>query len=301
VARTGNHRDAVLIVNTQSRRGRQLYAEAKHAILRRGIKLAESYPVHDASRIPAVVAEAVAKGHRFIVIGGGDGTVSSAVSSLADCDGAERDVVLGLLPMGTANNFARANRIPLDLEAAIEVIASGRVARVDLGRVDRTCFTNAVTIGVTGAIHRASPHGLKRRLGRLGYLLAAARQAAAFKPFACRLVLDGTVVEIDALDVRIANGPFQGGVRVVRELSVDSGDLAVRVIAARSAWDLGRVWMRSWMGRSDDPALVRMFRAREVEISAAPGQHVSVDGEVVTRTPVRIAVVPGVLRLMVPA
>jgi diacylglycerol kinase family enzyme len=203
--------------------------------------------------------------------------------------------------MGTANNFARANRIPLDLEAAIEVIASGTVARVDLGRVDRTCFTNAVTVGVTGAIHRGSPHGLKRRLGRLGYLLAAARQAAAFKPFACRLVLDGAVVESTALDVRIANGPFQGGVRVVRELSVDSGDLAVRVIAASSAWGLGRVWMRSWMGRRDDPALVRMFRAREVEISAAPGQHVSVDGEVVTRTPVRIAVVPGALRLMVPA
>lgn len=296
----GAPRDAVLIVNTQSRRGRRLYADAKRAIAGRGIRLVESYPVHDASRLPAVVAEAVTKGHRFIIIGGGDGTVSSAVSSLTRCAGTEGGVVLGLLPMGTANNFARANAIPLDLGGAIEVLAAGTVARVDLGRVDRTAFTNAVSIGLTGAIHRGSPDPLKRHLGRLGYLLAAARQTAAFRPFRGRLVLDGTAVEVSALDVRIANGPFQGGLRVMKDLRVDSGDLAVRVITATSGWQLARVWLRSWMGRPDHPALVRTFRAREIEVSAAPGQHVSVDGEVVTRTPVRIGVVPAALRLMVP-
>jgi YegS/Rv2252/BmrU family lipid kinase len=288
-------RDAVLIVNTQSRRGQRLYATAKQDIARRGIRLAESYPVRDASRLPAVVAEAVAQGYRFLIVGGGDGTVSSAVSSLA-----HQDVVLGLLPLGTANNFARANGIPLDLAAAIEVLASGKVVQVDLGQVDQTSFTNAVSIGITSAIHRGSRDQVKRRLGRVGYLLAAARQLAACQPFECRLLLDDTPVTLSALDVRIANGPFQGGVRVVEEASLDSGDLVVRVIKAGSRWNLGRVWLSAGMGQGNNPARVQTFRAKTIEISAEPRQHVSVDGEVVTQTPVRVRVVPGALRLMVP-
>lgn len=287
--------DAVLIVNTQSRRGERLYATAKREIARRGIGLAESYPVRDASRIPAVVAEAVAQGHRFIVVGGGDGTVSSSVASLAD-----RDVVLGLLPMGTANNFARANGIPLDLAGAVEVLASGRTAEVDLGRVEQTAFTNAVSIGITSAIHRGSPDRLKRHFGRIGYMIGAAKQFASFRPFRCRLLLDGRPVETDAIDIRIANGPFQGGLRVMKEAKVDSGDLAIRVIKARSPWALARVWMGAGSGRTADPNLVETYRAREIEISAALPQDVSVDGEVVTRTPVRIRVDPGALRLLVP-
>jgi YegS/Rv2252/BmrU family lipid kinase len=202
--------------------------------------------------------------------------------------------------MGTANNFARANGIPFDLTAAIEVLSSGRIARVDLGKVDEICFTNAVSIGITSIIHRGSPDSLKRHLGRAGYLLSAARQLAACEPFQCRLLLDGNPVELTALDVRIANGPFQGGLRVVREAGVDTGDLTVRVIKAQSKWDLGRVWMRTAIGQRDNPALVETFRAHEIEISARPGQQVSVDGEIVTQTPVRICVVPAALRLMVP-
>jgi YegS/Rv2252/BmrU family lipid kinase len=287
--------DAVLIVNTQSRRGERLYAKAKREIARRGIGLSESYPVRDASRIPAVVAEAVGQGHRFIVVGGGDGTVSSAVASLAD-----RDVMLGLLPMGTANNFARANGIPLDLAGAVEVLATGRIAEVDLGRVEQTVFTNAVSVGITSAVHRGSPDGLKRHFGRIGYMLAASRQFASFRPFRCRLVLDGAPVETEAIDIRIANGPFQGGLRVMKEAEVDSGDLAIRVIKARSPWALARVWTAAGMGRMADPNLVATYRAREIEIAAATPQDVSVDGEVVTRTPVRIRVDPGALRLLVP-
>jgi YegS/Rv2252/BmrU family lipid kinase len=287
--------DAVLIVNTQSRRGERLYAKAKHAMVRRGIGIAESYPVRDASRIPAVVAEAVAQGHRFIVVGGGDGTVSSAVSSLVD-----HEVALGLLPMGTANNFARANGIPLDLAKAVELLATGRTARVDLGFVERTAFTNAVSIGITGAIHRGSPDGLKRRFGRIGYLIAATRQAAAFRPFRCRLVLDGVPLETDAIDIRVANGPFQGGVRVLAEARVDSGALVARVIRAHSSFALARVWMRAGMGRAADPDLVQTYTARTIALSAAPLQDVSVDGEVVTRTPVEIRVDPGALALVVP-
>jgi diacylglycerol kinase family enzyme len=76
--------DAALVVNTQSRRGQRLYAQAKEQIGRKGINLAESHPVRDASRLASVVADVVARGHRFVIVGGGDGSISSVVSTFAN-------------------------------------------------------------------------------------------------------------------------------------------------------------------------------------------------------------------------
>jgi len=293
-------REAILVVNTQSRRGQALYGKAKDELESQGITVAEAYPVRDAARIVAIVEEAIGRGHRFIVVGGGDGTVSSIVSLFAG-----QDLVLGLLPLGTANNFARANRIPLDLAGAVGVLAEGHEASVDLGHVDfghagGSAFTNAVSIGLTSSIHRGSPDGVKRSLGRAGYLMVALARFRSSEPFAARLVLDGTETRVQALDIRIANGPYHGGFPALPEASLDSGDLVVRVIEGPSPWVLGRVWTRIVLGRPVDPSLVRIFRARTIEIAAEPAQFVSVDGEVVTRTPARISVMPGALKLMVP-
>ncbi len=288
-------REAVLVVNTQSRRGERSYARAKRELRDQGVRLAAAYPVRDASRIPAVVEGIVAEGCRFVIVGGGDGTISSVMSSFAG-----QDICLGLLPMGTANNFARANGIPLDLEAAAKVIATGRIARVDLGEVDGKPFTNAVSIGLTSAIHRGSPDGIKRVLGRLGYLVVAARRFAQSRAFRCRLIVDGEAFEMEALDVRVANGPFQGGIRIVDEASVESGELAVRIVTGPSKWALGRAWGASVFGRPAAAHSVRTLRGRNIEISASPTQFVSVDGEVITQTPVRIAVMPAALQIIVP-
>ena len=292
--------EATLVVNTQSRRGLALYGRAKQELERQGVAVAAAYPVRDASRIATVVEEAIGSGRRFIIVGGGDGTVSSIASLFAG-----KDIVLGLLPLGTANNFARGNGIPLDLAGAVRVLSEGRVGQVDLGRVDFSpgggnAFTNAISIGLSSAIHRGSPDPIKRAFGRAGYFMVALGRMRSSRPFEAKLELDGRTEHIQALDIRIANGPYHGGFPALPEASLDSGDLVVRVIPGPSPWALGRVWMRIVLGRSIDPSLVRIFRAREIGITAEPEQFVSVDGEVVTRTPARISVMPGTLRLMVP-
>jgi YegS/Rv2252/BmrU family lipid kinase len=287
-------RRAVLVVNSRSRRGERLYAEAKALLLKKGFDLAASYPVHDPARIPELVREAVERGERLIVIGGGDGTISSIVDHLA-----YQNVVLGILPMGTANNFARGIGLRLDLKAAIEVIAEGEPAKIDLGKLNNNYFTNAVSLGLSAGVQRASRDWVKRYFGRAGYLLAAARSFANHRPFRCRLEHDGTTTEIDALDLRIANGPYHGGMVAVPGASVQSRDLVVRVIQGRSKWTLPRVWTDIVCGRSLDRSCVDLVRVRELTITAEPVQAVSVDGEVVTETPVTISVANKALRLMV--
>jgi YegS/Rv2252/BmrU family lipid kinase len=286
---------AVLVVNSRARGGAALYGQAKDLLSAKGFELAAAYPVRDPARIPEIVQEAVARGERLIVIGGGDGTISSVVDYLA-----YRDVVLGIVPMGTANNFARAVGLPLNVSEAVGVIAEGHAARIDLGKINNNYFSNAVSLGISASIHRGSPDQIKRWLGRAGYFLVAARRFAVHRPFHCRLQHDGRVLEVEALDLRIANGPYHGGVVAVPTASVDSRQLAVRIIKGSSKWTLARVWANIYRGVAQDPASVEILHVGELAISTDPQQPVSVDGEVVAQTPVTISVAAEALWLMVP-
>lgn len=288
-------RRAVLVVNTRARGGAKLYDQAKELLVDKGFDIAAAYPVRDPARIPEIVQDAVARGERLIVVGGGDGTISSVVDYLA-----YREVVLGIVAMGTANNFARAIGLPLDVGDAVKVIAEGQPVSIDLGKINNNYFSNAVSLGISASIHRGSPDRIKRLLGRAGYFLVAASRFAAHRPFRCRLEHDGQVTEIEALDLRIANGPYHGGMVAVPGAGVDSRDLAVRIIKGGSKWTLPRVWADIARGAALDPESVEVLRVRELAISTDPQQPVSVDGEVVAQTPVRISVASKALRLMVP-
>lgn len=135
-------RTAALIINTVSRNGERLFVRALDGLARRGITVSAAYPVHHPDRLPEIVHSAVQHGHRLIVIGGGDGTVSAVVDYLA-----YQDVVLGLLPLGTGNSFANTLHIPFSLNGALDVIAQGDVARIDLGRIGDDYFANVAPWG----------------------------------------------------------------------------------------------------------------------------------------------------------
>ncbi len=111
------NRRAVLVVNARSRRGARYYSEAKRRLVEKGWTLDAAYPVHRPERLPEIVRQAISQGHKFIIIGGGDGTISSVVDHFA-----YTDVVFGILPLGTANSFARHLSIPLQLDAAVDVL-----------------------------------------------------------------------------------------------------------------------------------------------------------------------------------
>ena len=87
--------------------------------------------------------EAIARGSRIVVAGGGDGTVSSVASAIVGSDAA-----LGILPLGTLNHFAKDVGVPLDLDDAIRAIGGGRTVRVDVGDVDGRPFINNASVGM---------------------------------------------------------------------------------------------------------------------------------------------------------
>src|SRR5690349_1203118 len=137
-------RRAALVVNAHSRQGMRLYDTARTRLLAAGFTLLDTYPVDRPRELEATLAEAVGRGPDLLVAGGGDGTISTAARLLA-----HHDIALGLLPLGTTNNFARTVGIPLTLDGAVETLAEGKVIDVDLGLAGATAFTNHVGVGLS--------------------------------------------------------------------------------------------------------------------------------------------------------
>jgi diacylglycerol kinase (ATP) len=114
-------RRAALIVNTRSRSGERTFFQALDRLQELGVTLGPTYAVRDPARLPETVRDVLDddSGYELLILGGGDGSVSSVVDFLA-----HHDITLGLLPLGTANDFARTLGIPSDIEGACQTITS---------------------------------------------------------------------------------------------------------------------------------------------------------------------------------
>lgn len=289
-------RRAVLVVNARSRNGRHLFQEAERKLRLAGIELIAAHPLKNPKLLVPTVKRAVREGAPMVIVGGGDGSLSQAVDELVD-----RDCVFALLPLGTANSFARTLGIPVDLDGAIATIAGGRRRRVDLGRVNGDYFANSAAMGVSPMIGDSVPQAMKDHLGRFGYLIWAAWCMIKFRPFLLRIDVDGQRETLRALEVRIANGSFHGGVEVVGEAEVDSGEIVVQAVTGstklRLLWD----WLAILTGRSRRRETTREFHGRRISIETRPRLRVSIDGEVLTRTPAVVEVAEKAIEVVVPA
>nr|WP_087573405.1 diacylglycerol kinase family protein [Sphingomonas sp. CDS-1] len=287
--------EAVLIVNVHSRRGEALFKDAKTLLEQAGLRLIAAHAVKEPDRLQETVGQAVAKGAPMVIVGGGDGSLSGTVDELVG-----KDCVFGVLPLGTANSFARTLGIPLDLEGAVAVIAGGRRRRIDLGMIDQDYFVNAASLGLSPKIGETVPHRLKRYLGRIGYLLWAVKCSINFRAF--RLALDDGTNQrrMWSTEVRILNGPYHGGVELSDQADVDTGEIVIQAVVGRSharlAWD----WYAKFFKLRDRDTHTEEFRGKSFRVETVPPQRISIDGEVLAKTPVTVKIAAGAVDVAVP-
>jgi YegS/Rv2252/BmrU family lipid kinase len=288
-------KQAILIVNAGSRKGADLFAEAREKLTAAGVELIEAKRCKTAESMERAVRQALKKAP-MVVVGGGDGSLSSMVDHFIGTD-----VVFAFLPLGTANSFARTVGMPLDLDGAIDVIATGEPRKIDLGCINGDYFLNAAAMGLAPKVAESVPHGLKRTLGRLGYLVWAGWSAASFHAFRVKLD-DGTRVHrMWATEVRIANGRYHGGLELIENAEVDSGEIIVQVVTGRSLLKLGWSYVAAAAKLRSRHQAVREFVGRELKLSTTPPLSVSIDGEIGAETPLEISAVPDAVTIAVPA
>ena len=279
-------KQAILIVNAASRSGADAFEEARDKLVAAGIELLDAKAVKQPKRMGAAIKAAVSKAP-MVIVGGGDGSLSSSIEHFMG-----GETVFALLPLGTANSFARTLGIPLDLDGAIAVIADGEPRTVDVGCIDGNHFLNAAALGLAPKVAETVPHGLKRTLGRFGYLLWAGWSAANFNAF--RLTVDDGKRRrtVWATEARIANGRFHGGMELIENADVESGEIIVQAVTGRSVFGLGWSYFASAVKLKARHATTREFRGRKLIVSTRPKMLVSVDGELGAETPLTVSAVP---------
>ena len=287
-------KQAILIINAKSRSGAEAFDEACAKLAAAGVELLEAHAIKNPKKMGAAIRKAILAAP-MVIVGGGDGSLSESIDDFVGTD-----TVFALLPLGTANSFARTMDIPLDLDGAIAVIAGGRPLTIDLGKINNDYFLNNAAMGLAPVVAESVPHGLKRRLGRFGYLLWAGWSAANFNAFRLKVVNEGQVKRMWATEVRIANGRFHGGVELIEKADVESGEIIVQAVRGRSLIRLGLNYLTSSLKLRSGGQAVLEFHGREIEISTRPKMRVSIDGELGPETPFTAGVAQAAVTIAAP-
>ena len=215
-----------------------------------------------------------------IVVAGGDGSIGRAAEIAA-----HTAVPLAIVPVGTANDFARALGLPDDLAAACRLAANGSsTRRLEIGRVDQRPFVNVAGIGLSPAAARRA-RGMKRALGPLAYAVGALRAGLGANPVSCRVTDDDgdELYAGEAWQATIAcSGAFGGGAQL--EADPTDGLLDAVVVEARSRLTLVRRAHGMRSGTLEQQPGVHKRRAPSFEIELAPDTPLNVDGEITTRS-----------------
>jgi YegS/Rv2252/BmrU family lipid kinase len=285
---------AILIVNNESRTGAGAAPALLEALRARAIEV-----VHPDCRrredVSALIRQHCSRAD-CAIIAGGDGTINAAADGLA-----ETGLPLGILPTGTANDLARTLGIPADLDRAIDIIAAGHRQRIDLGRVNGHPFFNVASLGLSADLASLLTRDIKRRFGRLGYMLTAIRVLLRARPFRAVIAAGDEAVRVWTLQIAVGNGRFYGGGNVVeRSAAIDDRRLDIYSLEFRRAWKLALLARSFRSGEHGAWEQVRTLKVKELEVVTRRTKPVNADGEIVTRTPARFTIEPAAVTVLVP-
>ncbi|MFE0106824.1 diacylglycerol kinase [Streptomyces sp. NPDC059009] len=293
--------EITLFVNPTAGRGRGAHAAQPAASALRAAGFSVRTVIgEDAADALRRAQEAVESGTGALIAVGGDGMASLALQAVAGTE-----TPLGVIAVGTGNDFARTLGLPVrDPGAAGKTVAdaltAGRTRAVDLGRVGKTWFG---TVLASGFDSRVNDRGNRMRwpTGRFKYDLAIVAELATFKPVPYRITLDdGDVHEVDATLVAVGNGSsYGGGMRICAGADLSDGLFDITVVGDCSRTTLLKVFPRVYKGTHLDHPKVTVFRAAKVELAAA-GTTAYADGEKLGELPLTARCVPGAVRVLAP-
>ena len=290
----GQQRRALLLVNNKARRGQ----EAIEPVMQRLEEGGLSVTFEPFSALPEIARDIMRLRDRadLVVVGGGDGSVSSAALAVM-----ESGLPMGIIPLGTANDLARTLDIPMDLLEAADVIVGGSTRPVDVGTVNGHAFFNVASIGLSSDLAQGLDPVLKKRFGRLGYALAAIKVLAKAGHFKARILEKGTAITVDTYQIAVGNGVHYGGGNVVQEhAEIDDGHLDLYSLEMKNLWKLALMLRSFRAGTHGAWKEVRTAKCVEFDIETDRQLPVNADGELVTSTPAHFKVHPKAITVHVP-
>ena len=252
----------------------------------------------DAEKWARQVARA---GCDLLIVAGGDGTLNEVVNGTAR---ARRRPRIGIIPLGTGNDFARTLGLPFSLEQNIDILRAGKTRAVDIVRVqsDRArYFVNVSAGGFSGIVRNKITPAIKRNWGPLAYIRGAAAALPKLHAYKTRIVLDEREELFTTVyNVVIANGRFvAAGLPIAPKADPSDGLLEVILIPKRSGPEMAFLAAEIVLGSHFSGSSVIFRQAKKITVRSRPGMWFNVDGELVGRAPAEFQILPGALNFVV--
>ena len=248
-------------------------------------------------------ARTAAGSHEYdeVVVAGGDGTLNEVINGIAD---AFDRIRVGIIPLGTGNDFARSLGLPATLDENIDVLLAGQVDAVDIVRAQSEqlrYFANVSAGGFSGLVDEKLTPELKKTWGPLAYIRSAAAALPALQGYTTVIELDGQRLESVVYNVVVANGRYvAGGLPIAPKADLHDGQLDVVLIESKPAADMALLIAQIVMGKHLESAAVVHERAARVSVRSNPGMWFNVDGELVGNEPIVFEAVPRALQVVIP-
>ena len=246
-------------------------------------------------------AAAIQNRCNYIVAAGGDGTLNEVINGIAI---SAKDACVGVVPLGTGNDFARSIGLPATIEDNIDILLSKKTRSIDVVRVksDRTrFFVNVSAGGFSGLVDEKLTPEIKQAWGPLAYVRSAAAALPKLQAYQTRVVFDeNESLSIDLYNVVVGNGRFvAGGLPIAPDADPGDGLLDIVLIPRQSVPQMALLAAEIVLGKHLANNAIIFRRAKTVEVRSQPGMWFNVDGELVGNAPAVFQILPRRLNFVV--
>lgn len=285
---------AELLVNVASRQAREACDDVIDVCQRNGIELTKVIRLSQPQRLHSVLKKVIERKPQLLIVGSGDGTVSDVVDHLANTD-----IQLGIVPLGTTNNFARSLGLPMGMEAAIQRIVAAEPKKIDLGMINDDYFANVAGFGLSADVAATIPNSLKKRYGRLAYAIQGVKRLIHHKPFIATISSRSgkLTLNIKTHQLIVANGSYHAGTEIASDATVDNKQLIVFKLGGPSRLSLIWHMIDFYVGKRSAVANTAFLIAKDIQITTSRPVRIELDGEVKEKTPAHVQVKGSVLRV----
>lgn len=222
--------------------------------------------------------EAVKRQFDIVIAVGGDGTLNEVVAGISQCENRPK---LGLIPMGTTNDFARAVHIPRDIKKALDIILAGESIPVDVGlKNNETYFINIAAGGRLTELTYEVTSKMKTILGQAAYYIKAVEMIPSIKSAHMRLELDDEVFDDNMMLFLCALTNSVGGFeKIAPDASINDGFFTVMALRECSFPEFAKVLSMTAKGEHINHPSVIYRKAKRVKITSDSTVHINLDGE----------------------
>ncbi len=263
------------------------------------LQIVEAGGIDDALR---AAAQAAADGDALLFVAGGDGTLNAALRGVRAAGAAGAGPVIGVIPIGTGNDFAKALDLGETAESAIDALLRAHTVDVDLGLLNDHAFVNTSAGGFVADVTATLTEGLKDATGKLAFVIGGVRALFGTEPFEAEIRVGSdpggatarlTDAPVELQMFAVCNARFIGGGYVIApDALLDDGLLDVVIVRRMPLWEFATVLQRMATSGHPGDARVTHFRTRELAMSFNRRVRANVDGELLETTECHYTVAP---------